>query len=199
MASTDHALIVADGDVDAAWLGLLLGGRTKPLLIAADGGAAKVRAAGHKPDVVLGDFDSLAADARDQLEALGVELRVSARDKDESDMELCLLAALEAGVARISILGALGGVRPEHSIANLLLLADPRLDGIAIEITLAWLPHHAHRHRGRGCEPRHQRERRRLRFPVAARRRRRRRQQRWAALQPDGREAATGAVARALQ
>jgi thiamine pyrophosphokinase len=49
-------------------------------------------------------------------------------------MELCLLAALEAGVTRITILGALGLTRPEHSVANLLLLADPRLDDFEVAI-----------------------------------------------------------------
>ena len=38
-----------------------------------------------------------AAADRARLEALGVELRVADPDKDESDMELCLLTALEAG------------------------------------------------------------------------------------------------------
>ena len=49
-------------------------------------------------------------------------------------MELGLLAALEAGAAHITILGALGLERPEHSIANLLLLADPRFDGMDIAL-----------------------------------------------------------------
>jgi thiamine pyrophosphokinase len=86
------------------------------------------------PDVVVGDFDSLAAADRARLESLGVELRVAASDKDESDMELCLLTALERGAAAVTVLGALGVVRPEHSVANLLLLADPRLDGVEVVI-----------------------------------------------------------------
>jgi thiamine pyrophosphokinase len=137
MASAGHALIVADGDVDAAWLRSLATaahGSPGPLLIAADGGAAKAMAADLRPDIVVGDFDSLGAADQARLAELDVERRVAPADKDESDMELCLLTALEAGVARISILGALGVVRPEHTIANLLLLADPRLDSIDVEI-----------------------------------------------------------------
>lgn len=134
MATPDHALVVADGDVDAALLAELVAVPEPPLLIAADGGAERVLAAGLTPDVVVGDFDSLTPDGRWRLERLGVEVRVAEPDKDESDMELCLLAALEAGVGRITMLGALGLVRPEHSVANLLLLADPRLDGIEIAI-----------------------------------------------------------------
>ena len=135
MAKSDHALIVADGDVDVSLLAELVGAvGDRPRLIAADGGAARVLACGLLPDVVVGDFDSLDAPERSRLEAAGVALRVAATDKDESDMELCLLEALAAAPARITILGALGVVRPEHSVANLLLLADPRLDGATVVI-----------------------------------------------------------------
>jgi len=135
MATLDQALVVADGDVDTTLLATLArpAGRP-PLLIAADGGASHVLAAGLLPDVVVGDFDSLSGSDRSRLESLGVELRVASADKDESDMELCLLTALEAGAASITLLGALGVARPEHSLANLLLLADPRLDGKQVVI-----------------------------------------------------------------
>ena len=136
MATPTHALIIADGDVDQVLLAeLAAGAGSRPSLIAADGGAAWALRAGLVPDVVVGDFDSLGSADRARLEALGVELRVASPDKDESDMELCLLTALEAGHHRITILGALGVTRPEHSLANMLLLADPRLDGV--EVTIA--------------------------------------------------------------
>jgi len=127
-----HVVVIADGDVDAAWLALLA--RPDALVIAADGGAGKALAGGITPDIVVGDGDSLRADDRARLETLGVEIRDAHRDKDESDTELSLLAAVEARAERISILGALGGQRPEHTVANLLLLADPRFDGIDMEI-----------------------------------------------------------------
>ena len=65
---------------------------------------------------------------------MGVASRTAPTDKDESDTELCLLLALEHAPARITVLGALGIVRPEHSVANLLLLADPRFDGVELAI-----------------------------------------------------------------
>jgi thiamine pyrophosphokinase len=131
-------LIVADGDVDAALLIALAGSARvaadRPLVIAADGGAARCLAARVRPDLVVGDFDSLADADRDRLVELDVPLRSASPDKDESDMELCVLAALELGAERITILGALGDERPEHSLANVLLLADPRLDGRGVAI-----------------------------------------------------------------
>jgi thiamine pyrophosphokinase len=134
MAAPAHTLVVADGDVDLRLLTELTAERDGVWIIAADGGAARLLRAGLTPDVVVGDFDSLSAADGARLEALGVELRRADPDKDESDMELCLLAALEAGAARITVLGALGLVRPEHGVANLLLLADARVDEVDITI-----------------------------------------------------------------
>ena len=134
MAVPAQVLVVADGDVDRSLL-RTLGGAVGTMLIAADGGARQVIDEDLVPDLVVGDLDSLPAAERSRLEAMGVELQVAAPDKDESDMELCLLAALASGTRRLVVLGALGLVRPEHSVANLLLLADPRLDGL--EVTLA--------------------------------------------------------------
>jgi len=134
MART-RVLLVADGDVDGVLLRERLSAAEPPTVIAADGGAASILDAGFRPHLVVGDFDSLPAERREELEALGVELRISRPDKEESDMELCLSAAVELDPRTITIVGALGLVRPEHTVANVLLLADPRLDGrdVAIE------------------------------------------------------------------
>lgn len=125
-------LVVADGDLDAAVLRVAADRADR--VVAADGAAARVLAAGRRPDLVVGDGDSLLPADRDRLLALGVAFRDVAPEKDESDTELCLLAALEAGATSVSIVGALGGPRPEHTVANLLLLADPRFDGLELAI-----------------------------------------------------------------
>ena len=134
MGAPTHVLVVADGDVDVSVLTELAGAPHKPLLIAADGGAAHALAADLVPDLVVGDFDSLGSADRARLEALDVELLVAAPDKDESDMELCLLTALARGATRVTLVGALGLVRPEHGLANLLLLADSRFDEVELAI-----------------------------------------------------------------
>jgi thiamine pyrophosphokinase len=134
MPRAAHVLVVSAGDVEGSQLGELATAPERPFIVAADGGAAHVLDAGLVPDVVVGDFDSLAPAVRARLESMGVELRVYAPDKDESDTELCLLTALELGAARVTICGGLGLVRPEHTVANLLLLADPRLDETDVAI-----------------------------------------------------------------
>ena len=53
-------------------------------------------------------------------------------DKDASDTELAVRAAIEDGADRVDLLGATGGDRLDHELANLMLLADPAFAGIEL-------------------------------------------------------------------
>jgi thiamine pyrophosphokinase len=127
-----YAILVGDGDVptraalDAAWPGWAA---DADLVIAADGGALKAGLAGLLPQLVVGDGDSLGASGLAEVRAAGIPLELAATAKDESDLELALLAAVARGAARVTILGALGGPRFDHALANAWLLAHPALDG----------------------------------------------------------------------
>lgn len=130
-------MVVADGDTDprAMQRAYTLDDGSRPIVIAADGGAHAVEAAGWLPDLIVGDADSLSEFDVERYRALGVSVDLHPAEKDESDTELAMGAAAAHDVAEIRLTGALGGPRIEHAIANLLLLADPRLDGrdVAIE------------------------------------------------------------------
>jgi thiamine pyrophosphokinase len=125
------ALILADGDVpprselDLAWPRWDDG---IEVVIAADGGARHAAALGVAIDLWVGDGDSIGEDALAALEAAGVPLERSSQDKDESDTELAVRAALRLGQESVLILGALGG-RIDHALANIGLLAMPELAG----------------------------------------------------------------------
>ncbi len=93
------------------------------LIIAADSGAETALRYGHVPALVVGDFDSLHMNATD-LEARGSKLIRAAVEKDETDTELALQVALAQGATDITLLGATGGARFDHTMANVLLLAD---------------------------------------------------------------------------
>jgi thiamine pyrophosphokinase len=122
-------LIVADGDVPSrAAVDRLLGGAPQ-LVIAADGGALKADALGYPPRVVVGDADSLAASDVERFRAAGAEIIIRPADKDESDTELALKEALSRGASRVVIVGAFGGRRVEHTLANILLLGSESLKG----------------------------------------------------------------------
>jgi thiamine pyrophosphokinase len=125
-----HAVILADGAVptratlDDAWPGWAEGVR---LVVAADGGVRHAAALGFRVDRWVGDGDSTGPAELAALEADGVAIERSAVDKDESDTELALLAVLDAGAEVVSIVGALGGPRIDHALANVALLLHARL------------------------------------------------------------------------
>jgi thiamine pyrophosphokinase len=127
-----HALVVADGEspdrpeLDAAWPGW---DDDLALVVAADGGARACPGLGFVPDVVVGDGDSLGAVELDALEAAGVAIERADVDKDETDTELAILSAVRRGATRLTIVGAFGGPRLDHELANLALLALPVLEG----------------------------------------------------------------------
>lgn len=120
-------LIVAAGMVEdlAHWRQKL---GTADLVVAADGGARLARALGLVPHIVVGDADSLDDETTRWLGEHRAALLRHPAAKDETDLELALLYAAEAGAEEILVLGALGG-RPDHLLANLQLLAHPRLVG----------------------------------------------------------------------
>jgi thiamine pyrophosphokinase len=127
-----HALVLADGavepaaELDAAWPGWADG---IELVVAADGGARHAAALGRRIDHWVGDGDSVDPDDLAALAGAGVRIDRAPVDKDETDAELALLAALAADPARITILGALGGARLDHELGNVWLLAHPALAG----------------------------------------------------------------------
>ena len=89
------------------------------------------------PDLMVGDADSLSPTELERLRVAGVRIQLAPSAKDESDTELCLHAAIGEGAVHIRLIGALGGPRPEHSVANLLLLCLPALDGLDVAIVTA--------------------------------------------------------------
>jgi thiamine pyrophosphokinase len=81
---------------------------------------------------VIGDLDSLPDTALEHLQQAETELVPSPPEKDEIDLELALLYAVEMGAKEIVVVGGLGG-RFDMSMANISLLAHPRFNDAAIE------------------------------------------------------------------
>jgi thiamine pyrophosphokinase len=95
------------------------------LRIAADGGYAALRALGLRPEVLVGDFDSLAPEALVTATAEGVEIvRLPVR-KDETDAEAAVALALRRGATAVDLLGGFGGAL-DHELGNLAVLSPSR-------------------------------------------------------------------------
>jgi thiamine pyrophosphokinase len=123
--------VVASGDLDptdAVWL------NDADLVIAADGGAESLDRLGRLPDVLIGDLDSTDEALVGRLAAAGVRVERHPADKEASDTELALRAATDAGADEIVVLGAIGGDRLDHELANLLLLADPAVSDSRVRV-----------------------------------------------------------------
>lgn len=135
-------LLFANGLIDRPdWVQPYLDGARA--IIAADGGTRHLLALGRLPDVVIGDLDSLPDGAQARLDAHGTEVIRYPAAKDETDLELALLyAAGRFPEEPLLIFGGFGG-RVDQTLANILLLAHPALDGRDIrfveERETAWL------------------------------------------------------------
>jgi thiamine pyrophosphokinase len=129
-----QALIFANGDLgDPAVLRMRLQPLHFDIVVAADGGARHAAALGLNVDRVVGDFDSLPEEARDELARRGAAFLPSPAGKDETDLELALLDALQAGVKQAVVLAAAGG-RLDMTLANVGLLLHPALRGMTIQL-----------------------------------------------------------------
>ena len=131
-----RALIVLAGSppdgavLDVAWPGWSQG---IDLVIAADAGAQAAERLGWRPDLVVGDFDSIDPAALARLEAAGIPIEASPAAKDESDGQLAVRAAMARGADGLTIVGGFGG-RLDHLLANVGLLAMPELAGLPVEL-----------------------------------------------------------------
>jgi thiamine pyrophosphokinase len=111
---SQRALIIANGETPEAELvqTLLDGGR---LIICADGGANAARLLGIRPDVIVGDLDSVHPDTLTHFRGVAIH---EDRDENATDLEKAVVWAIEQACEEIVIVGALGR-RLDHTVGNL--------------------------------------------------------------------------------
>ncbi|MDE2992941.1 MAG: thiamine diphosphokinase [Chloroflexota bacterium] len=117
-----HAAVVPNGPGRLAGAALA-SVRAADLVIAADGGARRLLGLGIAPHYLVGDLDSLPLETVARLVSAGCQLQRHPADKDATDTELAIALALDQGATDIDLVGATGGARLDHSLANVLLLA----------------------------------------------------------------------------
>jgi thiamine pyrophosphokinase len=124
-----RAIVLADGDRVA----LPLSGDAT-IVIAADGGLGLAAPLGLDVSAVVGDMDSVDPAELAAAEQRGVRIERHPEEKDATDLELALDAAIAAGADDITVVGGSGG-RLDHLLANAQLLTSERYDGVS----LRWL------------------------------------------------------------
>ncbi len=127
-----RAVIFANGELPApdavqTWIDV------NDLLIAADGGSRHAFSLGLKPQAIIGDLDSLTAEAKAMAEEQGTSILAYPRDKDETDLELALQYAVQQGCTSIRVIAALGG-RLDQTLGNLALLINPAWQHLDIRL-----------------------------------------------------------------
>ncbi|HEX6655579.1 MAG TPA: thiamine diphosphokinase [Candidatus Limnocylindria bacterium] len=124
-----RAVLVASGDPhpdDGRWL------EGADLIVAVDAGAAWLVQHAVRPHALVGDLDSVDAELVRSLAAAGVAIERHPIDKDQSDTELAIAFARSKGADEITVLGAFGGSRLDHEIANLILLSGSAGSGVRL-------------------------------------------------------------------
>ena len=87
------------------------------LVVACDAGAALLEKIGFKPDLIVGDFDSLGYVPR------GDNVTVHPVRKDDPDSVLAIDEGLRRGYGRFILHGCTGGERFDHTVGSLQALA----------------------------------------------------------------------------
>lgn len=113
--------IVGGGDFDAS----RFYPKEEDYMIAADSGLVYIEEAGYRPNLIVGDFDSLGY--RPKYE----NLIYHPAEKDDTDLALAAAAALDKGFEKLYLFGVSGG-RLDHTLANLQLLTNLCQKGIEV-------------------------------------------------------------------
>ena len=96
-------------------------------IICADGGYIYTKELKIKPNLIVGDFDSLNEEIKD------IEIIKYSKEKKETDTYLAILEGIKRGYHDFVLYGCLGG-RLEHTIANLQIMAKLIRKGVSIEL-----------------------------------------------------------------
>jgi len=131
--SNEVVVVVAGGNPPdpESVLAVPLGAR----VIAADGGLDHAFALGLDVAIAVGDFDSASPEAVARAEEGGTRIDRHPPEKDATDLELALEAAVSLEPERILVLAGDGG-RLDHLLSTLLLLGSSRYEAAEIDALL---------------------------------------------------------------
>ena len=100
-------------------------------IIGVDRGVLTLVKQGVRPDMAIGDFDSVTDSEFELIKDASLEMIHLPAEKNETDTEVALNVAITKQATEVFIYGALGG-RMDHSLANIRLLLQFAKKGISI-------------------------------------------------------------------
>lgn len=114
------ALIISNGEIEDIDL-LKKVSEDVDFILCADGGANYAIKASVKPDLVVGDLDSIDLDVLDRLKSQDIQFIKFPTKKDNTDTELAIEYLIDKGYDEIILTGVIGS-RIDHTLANMMLL-----------------------------------------------------------------------------
>ena len=128
---SNKACIITGGDISEQFLAEYLEKHQSELRIVVDGALEITHRLGIKPDYIVGDFDTVNQELLEYYEK-DIILR-HPPEKDQTDTELAIETALNAGCDSLVFFGATGS-RLDHSLGNIFLLEHLLKQGIDAKI-----------------------------------------------------------------
>lgn len=125
------ACIVTGGTLSEQLLAMYMAQHPQELLIVVDGALEITHRLQMQPDYIVGDFDTVDNRLLDFYDD-SVILR-HPPEKDQTDTELAIETALQAGCDSLVFFGATGS-RLDHSLANIFLLQGLLCRGVEAEV-----------------------------------------------------------------
>ena len=106
------------------------------IIIAADGGLDRALAAGVEPHRLIGDLDSVSPSGRGWAVRRQIVITEFSPDKDATDTELALAAAVERGCDDLLVLAGVGD-RLDHTLGTITALGASTLHDVA-SVRMVW-------------------------------------------------------------
>lgn len=121
-------LIVSSGTIrDYNRLELVV--KESDFIICADGGMDHLLAINKRPDLVIGDLDSISESSLNYIKNNNVTVEKYSSIKDTTDTDLAMEYLIDNGFKEITLMGVTG-TRQDHTMANILLLNTLHNKGI---------------------------------------------------------------------
>jgi len=118
------AVLVSGGEISSPELFSPLF-READFLVAVDSGYHLFQVAGVKPNLLVGDLDSISPEMLAHAREAAVDLITFPTEKDYTDTELAIKQAVDNGCSTILVVAPFGD-RIDHTLANVLLLTSPK-------------------------------------------------------------------------
>jgi thiamine pyrophosphokinase len=100
------------------------------LIVCCDGAAEKLVSHGMEPGIITGDLDSVSPELKRKYKSI----LVPDADQETNDLTKAVKWCISRGIKEVAILGATG-IREDHTLGNISLLADYNRDIKAIILT----------------------------------------------------------------